>query len=139
MPSPIMFTEAAFLFGANFEARRPMPCRDGRQLETWAKMQGSEIGRLDPAVLRDALGMCARCACRKACRRWLRTGVFKYCGRFAVSERRSAAPLTGTSSEPPPAPGDQRAQQSTLTTGLSIAADVGARSYLPPGFDPFET
>jgi hypothetical protein len=80
MPSPIMFTEAAFLFGANFEARRPMPCRDGRQLETWAKMQGSEIGRLDPAVLRDALGTCARCACRKACRRWLRTGVFKYAG-----------------------------------------------------------
>jgi hypothetical protein len=80
MPRPIMFTEAAFLFSPDFATRRRMPCRVGRQFETWAKMQGFDIGQLDPTVLRDAAERCARCACRKACRRWLRTGVFEYAG-----------------------------------------------------------
>jgi Family of unknown function (DUF6455) len=80
MPSPIMFTEAAFLFGPGFATRRPTSCRVGRQFETLAKMLGFDIGQLDPAVLRDAAGTCARCTCRKACRRWLRTGVFEYAG-----------------------------------------------------------
>ena len=80
MPSPIMFTEAAFLFGPGFARRRPMPCPAGRQFETFAKMLGSDVDRLDPAVLRDAAGTCGRCACRKACRNWLRTGVFEYAG-----------------------------------------------------------
>jgi len=75
MPSPIMFTEAAFLFGPGFAMQRPTPCRRGREFETWAKMHGFDIGQLDPALLRDAVETCARCSCRKACRRWLRTGV----------------------------------------------------------------
>jgi hypothetical protein len=80
MPSPIMFTEAAFLFGPGFTARRPMPCRVGQQFETLAKMNGFDTGQLDPAVLRGAARACAGCGCRKACRRWLRTGVFEYAG-----------------------------------------------------------
>lgn len=80
MPSPIMFTEAALLSERGSARRRPMPCPAGRQFETLAKMLGSDTGRLDPAVLRDAAAICGRCACRKACRRWLRTGVFEYAG-----------------------------------------------------------
>jgi hypothetical protein len=80
MPNPIMFTEAAFLLGPGFATRRSMPCRVGQQFETLAKMLGSDIGQLDPVVLRDAAETCGRCACRKACRRWLRTGVFEYAG-----------------------------------------------------------
>ena len=80
MPSPIMFTEAALMLGPGFTARRPLPCRDGQQFETFAKMYGFEIGQLDPTVLRYATERCARCACRKACRHWLRTGVFEYAG-----------------------------------------------------------
>ncbi len=80
MPSPIKLTEAAFLFGPDFAVRRPMPCRVDRQFETLAIRCGSDMGRLESAVLRDAAGICARCGCRKACRRWLRTGVFKYAG-----------------------------------------------------------
>ena len=80
MPSPIMFTEAAFLVGPSFMTRRPIPCRDGQQFETFAKMHGLDISQLDSTVLRDAAETCARCACRKACRQWLRTGVFEYAG-----------------------------------------------------------
>jgi len=75
-----MFTEAGFLFGPDSAVRRPILCRAGRQFETLAKMYGFDIGQLDPTALRDAAGTCAGCACRKACRRWLRTGVFKYAG-----------------------------------------------------------
>ena len=80
MPSPIMFTEAAFLFGPGLAVRRPMPCPADRQFETLAKMHGFDSGEIDPTTLRDARATCARCACRKACRRWLRTGVFDYAG-----------------------------------------------------------
>jgi len=75
-----MFTEAAFLSGPAFAMRHPMPCRRGREFEILAKMHGCDIAQVDPAVLRDAAETCARCACRKACRRWLRTGVFEYAG-----------------------------------------------------------
>ncbi|HVC57338.1 MAG TPA: DUF6455 family protein [Stellaceae bacterium] len=80
MPSPIMFTEAAFLFGPAVAAPRPMPCRSGQQFQTLARMEGTDLSRLDPAAVREAVEICARCACRKPCRRWLRTGVFAYAG-----------------------------------------------------------
>ncbi len=80
MPSPIMFTEAAFLYDPILAARRPMPCRAGRQFETLAKMSGVDIDRLAPATVREAMQTCSHCASRKACRRWLRTGVFDYAG-----------------------------------------------------------
>src|SRR6266702_156943 len=80
MPSPIMFTEAVFLFGPGFAMQRPMPCRRGREFATWAKMHGFDIGQLDPALLRAAVETCAHCSCRKARRRWLRTGVFEHAG-----------------------------------------------------------
>ena len=78
MPSPIMLTEAAFLISPGFAAPRVRRCRTDRQFETLAKMEGVDIHQLDSAVLREAVGKCARCACRKACRRWLRTGAFQY-------------------------------------------------------------
>jgi hypothetical protein len=80
MPSPIMSTEAAFLAGPDFAAPRARGCRADVPFETLAEMAGVDVRQLDPAVLREATGICARCACRKACRRWLRTGVFKYAG-----------------------------------------------------------
>lgn len=80
MPSPIMFTEAAFLFGPGLAVRRSMPCPAGRQFETLAKMHGIDSGKLDPTTRRDAAQKCTRCAARKACRRWLRTGDFDYAG-----------------------------------------------------------
>jgi hypothetical protein len=80
MLSPIMFAEAAFLAGRGSAAPRARGGRTDVPFETLAEMAGVDVRQLDPAVLRDAAGKCARCACRKACRRWLRTGVFKYAG-----------------------------------------------------------
>jgi hypothetical protein len=80
MPSPIMLTEAAFLSGPGFAAPRARGCRTDHEFETMAGMAGVDVRQLDPAVLREAVGKCARCACRKACRRWLRTGAFHYAG-----------------------------------------------------------
>jgi hypothetical protein len=67
---PIMFTEAALLLGPSFAVRRARRCRVGREFETLAKMQGADIDQLDPVLMREAIGRCARCACRRACRRW---------------------------------------------------------------------
>jgi hypothetical protein len=80
MPDPFMFTEAAFLLDSSFAMPRPRPCRADRIFQTLAEMEGVDLGQLDPAVVRAAAERCKRCACRKACRRWLRTGVFHYAG-----------------------------------------------------------
>jgi len=80
MPSPISFTEAACLFGPGFAAPRARRACADVPFETLAVMEGVAIRQLDPAVLREATENCARCACRKACRRWLRDGVFKFAG-----------------------------------------------------------
>jgi hypothetical protein len=75
-----MFTEAAFVLGPSFAVQRARRCRVGREFETLAKMHGVDIDQLDPVLMREAIGRCAQCSCRKACRRWLRTGVFQYRG-----------------------------------------------------------
>ena len=80
MPSPIMFTEAAFLLGPGIAAPRARRRCADVPFETLAEMEGVDIRRPDPAALREAAAKCARCACRKACRRWLRTGAFNYAG-----------------------------------------------------------
>jgi len=80
MPSPIMFTEAAFLFGPGYAAPRARRRCADLPFETLAAMEGVDIRQLDPAVLREATEKCGRCACRKACRRWLRTGAFQHAG-----------------------------------------------------------
>ena len=80
MPDPFMFTEAALLLDDGFAMPRPRPCPADRIFQTLAEMEGVDLGQLDPGVLREAVERCNRCACRKACRRWLRTGVFRYAG-----------------------------------------------------------
>ena len=80
MPSPIMSTEAACLFGPGFAEPPARGYCAGVPFETLAAMAGVDIRQLDPAVLREAMGKCARCASRRACRRWLRTGTFQYAG-----------------------------------------------------------
>ena len=80
MPDPIMFTEAAFLLSPEFAPRSKRRCPPGKQFETFAEMQGLELNELDPDVLHQAAARCATCASRKACRHWLRTGVFSYAG-----------------------------------------------------------
>ena len=80
MPNPIMFTEAAYLFGPGFAAPRARRACADPPFETMAETAGIDTSELDPAVLREAREICARCACRKACRSWLQTGVFDYDG-----------------------------------------------------------
>jgi len=77
-----MFTEAAFLAdpGSGFAAPRARHHCADVPFETLAELAGVDIRQLDPAVLREAAAKCARCGCRKACRRWLRTGAFNYVG-----------------------------------------------------------
>jgi hypothetical protein len=80
MPNPIMFTEAAFLYGPPFATPRERWNRPPTEIETYARMQGFDLSRIGPATLNGARQRCSGCACRKACRRWLRTGVFNYSG-----------------------------------------------------------
>lgn len=80
MPDLLMFTEAAFLTGPRFATPHPRHVSSNRVFETLAEMEGVDIDRLDPAVLRNAKVACAHCAAHEACRRWLRTGIFKYAG-----------------------------------------------------------
>jgi hypothetical protein len=80
MPDLIMLTEAAFLLSPEFATRNKKDCPAGKQFETLAQMVETDLNRIDPAVLQEATNTCARCASRKACRRWLRTGVFAYDG-----------------------------------------------------------
>lgn len=80
MPSPIMLSEAAPMFGPSFTARTGVRCRNGEQFEILARMHGVDVAQMDPVVFREAKDSCADCACRKACRNWLRTGIFEYSG-----------------------------------------------------------
>jgi hypothetical protein len=80
MPDLIMSTEAAFLLSPEFATRDKRDCPAGKQFETFSHMLEVDLNRIDPAVLQQATDTCTRCACRKACRRWLRTGVFAYGG-----------------------------------------------------------
>ena len=80
MPDLLMCTEASALFVLTVESRSAVHCTRGKQFETFAEMQGIDIDRLDPDMLHEAAQKCTVCACRKACRRWLRTGVFEYAG-----------------------------------------------------------
>ena len=80
MPSPIMFTEAAFLYGPPLMTPREKKYRPSGEFETFARMRGVDLGRIDPVTLNQARERCGQCACQTACRRWLRTGVFSYSG-----------------------------------------------------------
>ncbi len=80
MPDLLMTTEAASLFGPGFATPRARRCRADRVFQVWAEMQGVDVNQLGPAVLYVAVERCRRYACRKACRRWVRTGVFQYAG-----------------------------------------------------------
>lgn len=80
MPDLIMCTEAAFLLSPEAARRSHRRRPPGRQFETFIEMQGIALDELDPAVRREAAERCASCASRKACRRWLRTGLFAYDG-----------------------------------------------------------
>jgi hypothetical protein len=80
MPDLIMLTEAASLLGPEFATRNKRACPAGKQFETFRHMLEVGLNRIDPAVVQEATNTCARCACRKACRQWLRTGTFAYDG-----------------------------------------------------------
>ena len=80
MPDPIMFTEVAFFYGPPFRTSRERRTRPTSEFETFAKMTGFSVAQTDPATLRQAVEECTQCACRRACRRWLRTGTFNYSG-----------------------------------------------------------
>ncbi len=49
----------------------------GTQFEALAGMARVDLHKLDPAVLREATWVCRRCETRTACKRWLRTGVWR--------------------------------------------------------------
>ena len=49
----------------------------GRQFETLAAMASLNLDHLSPEVRREAMWKCAGCTCRAACKRWLRTGVWR--------------------------------------------------------------
>jgi hypothetical protein len=80
MPEPIMFTEAVFLLSPEFAPHAKRRCPSGKQFERFMQLQGVDREHLDPAALQKAAERCTRCACRKACRHWLRTGAFAYAG-----------------------------------------------------------
>lgn len=50
------------------------PVDAGRQFETLAGLAEADLPSFSPAVLREAMWKCTRCAHREACQRWLRTG-----------------------------------------------------------------
>ena len=56
------------------------PADAGRQFETLAAAEEADLRRLRPEVLREAMWVCARCASRVPCKRWLRTGIWNYSG-----------------------------------------------------------
>jgi uncharacterized protein YjiS (DUF1127 family) len=56
------------------------PLDAGRQFETLAAAVQADLRRLRPEVLREAMWVCARCASRVPCKRWLRTGTWNYSG-----------------------------------------------------------
>lgn len=62
---------------AELDALIDGPADAGGQFETLAEAARIDLHRLDPAVLREAMWVCARCASRTPCRRWLRTGVWR--------------------------------------------------------------
>lgn len=78
MPDLIMLTEVAFLSHSYFSSRNKRPCPADKQFETFTHMLGLKLNVLELATLKPE--SCARCVCRKPCRRWLRTGVFNYAG-----------------------------------------------------------
>jgi hypothetical protein len=75
-----MLTEVAFLTHADHTVRHKRPCSAGKQFEVSREMQGLSPNQSEPAALKQAAESCIHCACRKACRHWLRTGVFDYAG-----------------------------------------------------------
>lgn len=56
------------------------PADAGREFGIFAQMQGVDVKRLPPDVVREAVHACAHCASRVPCKRWLRTGTWKYDG-----------------------------------------------------------
>jgi hypothetical protein len=80
MPDPIMLTEIAFLFRAAPTPRRARQSRSRNPFKTWAELEKINTRKIGPAKLCEAAGACAGCPCCKQCRRWLRTGVFRYAG-----------------------------------------------------------
>ena len=53
------------------------PADAGRQFETLAGLAEADLTACSPAALREAAWICARCAHRDACKRWLRTGEWR--------------------------------------------------------------
>ena len=68
------------LTGADLDELMKAPAEAGRQFEILARMAGIEPDRLRPEVLREALCTCTRCESGTACKRWLRTGVWRHDG-----------------------------------------------------------
>jgi hypothetical protein len=76
----IMLTESVLLARPYVSPRNKRPCPAGKQFETYTQMQAVELNQLEPTAMKRAVETCTDCACRKACRQWLRTGVFNYAG-----------------------------------------------------------
>lgn len=49
----------------------------GNEFGTFAELAHTAFGRLDPAARRQAAWVCIHCRRRIACKRWLRTGVWR--------------------------------------------------------------
>jgi uncharacterized protein YjiS (DUF1127 family) len=56
------------------------PADAGRQFEKMAAIEGLDLDTLPAHAVREAMWKCTRCASRKECKRWLRTGVWQYDG-----------------------------------------------------------
>jgi len=53
------------------------PADLGTQFETMAEMAHTALSRVEPAARRQAVWVCVHCTRRVACKRWLRTGVWR--------------------------------------------------------------
>jgi hypothetical protein len=60
--------------------KRRAPADAGGQFEIMAAAAQADLRRRRPEVLREAMWVCARCASRVPCKRWLRTGTWNYSG-----------------------------------------------------------
>jgi uncharacterized protein YjiS (DUF1127 family) len=56
------------------------PADAGSQFEKMAAIEGVDLEALPAHTVREAIWKCTRCASRKQCKRWLRTGVWQYDG-----------------------------------------------------------
>jgi uncharacterized protein YjiS (DUF1127 family) len=62
---------------SEFDVLMTAPEDAGREFEIMAGMAGVDLQTLPPSVLRSAISTCVLCPSARACRKWLRSGIWK--------------------------------------------------------------